>query len=202
MRAGVDRKPLSIAQGNGLKNLNIPSSVDWRNIDGVVPPVMDMGQGYQSKALSIVRSIEASIGITYQKDYNLSIAEVQNCCKDVGDIYQCIVDIGGLAKCHTYPRNSTVCQSKAVKPAVKIGGGVFVPRDHELEMAEAVVKQPIVIGLDASKLSFQMYTAGVYRDSQCSQERIDHYMLVVGYGNSEGVDYWLCQNSWGESIMY
>ena len=197
LMAGVERKPLNVAQGYG-KNLGIPSSVDWRTKEGVVQPVIDMGQMHDSKSISVTRSIEARLAIDYNVYAFLSIIEVENCCRGMGNIYQCIVDIGGVAEYYDYPQNSTVCQSKAVKPSVKIGGGFYIPRDQELEMAKALVKHPIVIGLDASKASFMMYTEGVYRDSQCSQEKINHYMLVVGYGNYDGVDYWLCQNSWGE----
>lgn len=191
-----DRRPSASARG--ASNRDIPSSVDWRTKDGVVQPVMNMGQYHSSKSIAVVTSIESMRAIANEHPYSLSFVEVENCCKDYGNVYQCIVDIGGLASDETYPRNSTTCLSKTIPAVATIGGGVLIPKRQETKMAEAVAKQPIVIGLDASRASFQLYQRGVYKDDWCSQERIDHYMLVVGYGNYSGVDYWLCQNTWGE----
>ena len=43
-----------------------------------------------------------------------------------------------------------------------------------------------------------MYESGVYYDPVCSGMKLDHAMLVVGYGSMKGEDYWICQNSWGK----
>ena len=50
--------------------------------------------------------------------------------------------------------------------------------------------------LDASSISFQYYTSGIFCDSDCNQAGLNHAMLVVGYGtdSSTGLDYWILKN--------
>merc|ERR1711941_248178 len=47
---------------------------------------------------------------------------------------------------------------------------------------------PISIAIDANHASFQQY---------CSSTRLDHAVLLVGYGTENGEDYLLVKNSWG-----
>lgn len=130
-----------------------------------------------------------------------SVKEYQDCCKNSSsEGYECIVDIGGLALESKYPENATTCLSKEVDPAIVIKGGRTVGKSDEMALARAVASVPVVVGIDASHRSFQLYKSGVYSSLFCST-KIDHFMLVVGYGRMNGEDYWLCQNSWGMAII-
>ena len=65
--------------------------------------------------------------------------------------------------------------------------------ETELQMAVATVG-PVAVAIDASHISFQQYKSGVYDEPKCSSTRVDHTLLVVGYGIDQCTDYWLAKN--------
>lgn len=155
--------------------------------------------GY-SKAFAVVHAIDAYWAIKHKEPVvRASVREFINCCKKESFSYQCVVDIGGLASAEDYPENATECLREKYKPIITIKGGAYIKPGDEQALLEAVAQQPVAVTVDAGRPSFEMYQSGVYSSSTCSKEKLNHMMLVVGYGTTEqGVDYWICQNFWGK----
>ena len=179
---------------------DIPDSIDWRK-KGAVPVVYNQGANDRVAAIVITQSIESLWAVKTGKFKNASIKEFVDCC-DCSQwnvsAYDCVAKFGGLAG-EDYKSENNTCASDKYKVELPVSGGRWVePAGDEQALAEAVAKNPIAIGINGSRTSFQTYQSGVYYDPLCSGERLDHAMLVVGYGSMNGEDYWICQNSWGE----
>jgi C1A family cysteine protease len=54
----------------------------------------------------------------------------------------------------------------------------------------------VSVAIEADKAVFQLYHGGIISSTSCGT-RLDHGVLVVGYGTDKGSDYWLLKNSWG-----
>lgn len=62
---------------------------------------------------------------------------------------------------------------------------------------KAIAQQPVSVAIQANHLSFQLYKRGVY-SGNCGTN-LDHGVLAVGYGKSDGKPYYKVKNSWGAS---
>ncbi len=93
-----------------------------------------------------------------------------------------------------------ICRFKMSEVGATCSGYVNIASDDEqaLKNASATIG-PISVAIDAAHASFQRYKSGVYSEPLCSSTQLDHGVLVVGYGNYEGLDYWLVKNRYDDT---
>merc|ERR1711865_1241882 len=58
------------------------------------------------------------------------------------------------------------------------------------DMKSALAKGPVSVAIQANQRAFQRYGSG---------DRLDHAVLIVGYGTDGGDEYWRVKNSWAAS---
>lgn len=77
------------------------------------------------------------------------------------------------------------------------GGGPFA--DHT-QLESAVLKQPVAVDVGAAPGYFQRYTGGVLMGNEqtCPADKINHTVLIVGFGTCDGIPYWKIKNQWGK----
>ena len=63
----------------------------------------------------------------------------------------------------------------------------------------ATYQQPVSVSIAASTVYFQSYTSGVLTNATACGTAIDHAVLTTGYGQLNGVNYFIVRNSWSAS---
>lgn len=197
-----------------------PDSVDWSQFPNRVSPVKDQGQCGSCWTFATTGMLEgqerlnstASV-VTELSEQNLIDCDVNGndhgCLGgDMVDAIQFIYSEGGLDTEAKYPYQSgdgsldtfdcRYDDQEAFVTTKHITGAMVVKEGDEEDLKKVVAKYgPVAAGIDASHKSFQHYKTGVYYEKECSSTKLDHAVLIVGYGtDQEHGDYWLVKNSW------
>ncbi|KAI6649633.1 Cathepsin L [Oopsacas minuta] len=189
---------------------DLPAKVDWRK-KGIVTPMKDQGQCGSCWAFSTTGCLEGQYALKNGKLDSFSEQELVDCSTAFGN-HGCQ---GGLMdnayrylKNHTeelnvdykYTAENGKCKYDESKGVTKVKSYVDIKSGDILGLKDASANiGPISVAMDASHISLQLYLFGVYDPEFCSSTKLDHGVLVVGYGHDEldGKDYWEVKNSWG-----
>ncbi|XP_029644675.1 cathepsin L1 [Octopus sinensis] len=193
----------------------LPKTVDWRD-EGYVTPVKDQKECGSCYAFSSTGSLEGQhfrktgklVSLSEQNIIDCSGPEGNNGCNGglMDQAFQYIQLNGGIDTEYAYPYEAITKDCRFVKNgtgATDIGfHDIESGSEYKLQKAVAHIG-PVSVAIDASDVQFRFYKSGVYYNSECSDENLDHGVLVVGYGVDEKdesvTDYWLVKNSWGET---
>jgi KDEL-tailed cysteine endopeptidase len=101
---------------------------------------------------------------------------------------------------YPYTAEDGTCKANSCTVAIPKGGVTGykdVNPNDEQALMEAVMQQPVSVAIEADQSAFQLYQGGILTKS-CGS-KLDHGVLLVGYGTDQGVNYWKVKNSWGAS---
>merc|ERR1712100_236275 len=187
------------------------TDVDWV-AKGAVTPVKNQGQCGSCWAFSTTGSTEGANFIKNGKLESLSEQQLVDCSASEGNNgcngglmdygFEYIIKTGGLSLESDYSykgRKSLFCKkSSCTSTHAPITGYSDVTSQDEAELKKAVALGPVSIAVEADKSAFQFYSGGVLTSSACGT-KLDHGVLIVGYGTEDGTAYWKVKNSWGPS---
>jgi C1A family cysteine protease len=198
-------RPLPI-HGRRQKRQALPTAFDWRTYSAVTS-VKNQGSCGCCWAFAAVGAVESQYALWNGGLLNLAEQEVLNCAQSNG----CS---GGTphAALDLIISNGVHYESAApyaqVKNTCNALSGTKITSDYKEEMwgwSEEDMRQylydygPFAVSIGMTTAT-QSYTSGIYNPSSCVP--INHAMLVIGWGNENGVDYWLVKNQWGTGWGY
>jgi len=176
---------------------------DWRAHDAVTP-IVNQGSCGGEWAIGPVGAMESSHAIKYHNLTALSVQQIIDCSPGTkgcnggnpDDAYKFGVE-HGLCKWSDYPYRARLGQClKNCTVAAYFESFTQVSKDDAAMLAAIRQHGPVTAYVDATT-RFQSYKSGVL-DGTCGT-RLNHIVLLVGYGTDAGKPYWIAKNSWGTS---
>lgn len=198
-------------------------SWDWRNVSGrsYLDSVLDQGECGSCYAVSTTHMLSARLRIRqgnpdeegFSEDFPLHCSEYNQGCNGG---YAFLVsrwsqDIGLLPKsCAAYSgtqgRCTLSCDAASLKQRWRAANhhyvGGYYGAATEAEIMRELVRDGPLVASFAPKPDLMYYSGGIYSsvpNQRTEWERVDHAVLLVGYGEEHGRKYWILQNSWGKS---
>ena len=184
----------------------LPAAVDWR-AHGAVTPVKNQGACGSCWAFSATGALEGAFQIATSSLRSLSEQQLVDCSAPEGDMgcgggkmddaFEYILKNGGIDSEKDYPYLGldAPCSNRTARHVAFLTGHTDVAPKSASALLAAVALGPVSVAIEADQASFQHYAGGVF-DAPCGS-KLDHGVLVVGYGADAGKDYWAVKNSWG-----
>lgn len=189
-------------------NVLLPSSVDWRQKNAVTS-VKDQGQCGSCWTFSSTGALEGSWAISKGQLLDLAEQQLVDCAQGIkygshgcngGQMegaFKYVIENGQCVE-SSYPYTAKDGNCQKCQSFISMTSCYDVKPNDQLSLKSAVSRQPVSVAIEADTFYFQSYSSGVLTSDKCGT-KLDHGVLVVGYGSENGNDYWLVKNSWGTS---
>lgn len=175
---------------------DVPASINWVQ-KGAVTMVKTKGSILTSEYLGAVDALESASYINQKKITILSVAELADCVTAAyPEQIFAFTTANGIESDCIYPEMKGTCKASPDWVFYQPEGYKTVPTNDNDALKAAVAQQPVLVLIDALSPAFQLYSSGIMKDSDCTQH-VTHAVLLVGYDQENGKDYWLIKNSWG-----
>jgi C1A family cysteine protease len=189
---------------------NVPLYKNWVT-DGLVTPVKDQNVAATCYAFAAATAIESQIAMYDGLFYDLSEQQISDCSFGYGNngilggmpyrVFAYVVDNGNMIEDDYYytavQENCSYDASKIIDNEVY--GCARLPTYNETYLKAAVAKLGPFTAVMHVFDSLRFYYDGIYEESACIYpDMFNHGVVVVGYGTSSDVDYWLVRNSWSD----
>ncbi|KAG8326223.1 hypothetical protein J6590_047592 [Homalodisca vitripennis] len=191
-----------------LDSVSVPGSWDWRN-RGAVTPVKDQGNCGSCWSFSGTGTIEGGYFVKTRRLFTLSEQALIDCSWNFGNrgcnggfmesTFKWVMWNGGIPLAQAYGpylAKQNYCHMRKGIQGVRIRTYGRVRKLCPICLKHALVTYgPVSITMHSNN-AFMYYKRGVFNDNSCPKNQLNHAILVVGYGNLFGTDYWLIKNSW------
>ena len=207
---------LGVASVETSVSVSVPTSVDWRT-KGVVSPIQDQANAGTCYSFGTSCAVESAMAIKTGVLTKLSEQQIVDCSTiknggpnmgvnggQIAPTFEWIGKTGGLCTEQAYPyvSGTTTVTGTCQKTCSKVSGSavqsvVNVKPKSDADMMTALSKTVVTIAVEGDQSSFQLYKSGVFTGA-CGTT-LDHAVALVGYGTTNGLDYYILRNSWGQS---
>jgi len=226
-RANTRNRRAGGVQGLLPDETPLPRTWDWRNVDGVnyLDPVIDQGECGSCYAVATTHMLSARHRIRQQDptiepfsiSFPLYCSEYNQGCnggygiltakwsQDVGLLPSTCMRYNTSGSCSLECDLGSLAGKRYRAAHHRYVGSWYGNAGIEAIKAELYRNGPLVLGLEPSE-DFMFYSEGIYRSSlplnllqlgSHEWERVDHAVLLIGWGEEDGTKYWRIQNSWG-----